>query len=286
MKPAEPKTSLASCGPPLGEASARAALRAAEARPNARPTAEPKAPPTPQTKSLGFGLSPIPRSRYAVWATRLAPLRVAEAPHPFTAPFSEVRPRRAPHAPLKRRSRRERRFLKESRYSLLTYSSSPPAESSNELRRVAALRLPGRRTARLKEPQKPGPSHRPNPHLMLGPARRENRLRFSRPKNSTPKSTAQFSAPYQPHCGSACAPPHFRAPARFILFRLTAEIVESLLLAWRAATLREDTALGPRGPHVPWTGNAAHFNWQPRPNFSPRSLSARWRKSSSKRKTL
>ncbi len=54
----------------------------------------------------------------------------------------ELRPRRAPHAPLKRRPRRGRRFC-ESRYSLSTYNSSPPAESSNELRRVAALRLPG-----------------------------------------------------------------------------------------------------------------------------------------------
>ncbi len=39
----------------------------------------------------------------------------------------------------------------------LSFSGSPPAESSNELRRVAALRLPGRRTVRLCEPQKLGP---------------------------------------------------------------------------------------------------------------------------------
>ena len=41
----------------------------------------------------------------------------------------------------------------------------------------------------------------------LSLARRENRLRFSRPKNSTAPSTAQFSAPCQPHCGFAIAPP-------------------------------------------------------------------------------
>ena len=42
---------------------------------------------------------------------------------------------------------------------------------------------------------------------QLGPARRENRLRFSRPKNSTVQSSLQFSAPCPPHCGSAFAPP-------------------------------------------------------------------------------
>ncbi len=68
-----------------------------------------------------------------------------------------IRPRRAPLAPLKRRPRRGRRFLSEPRYSLSTYSSSPPAESSNELRQVTAHRVGWRRTARLKEPQKLGP---------------------------------------------------------------------------------------------------------------------------------
>ncbi len=162
-------------------------------------------------KAVGFGLSPIPRSRYAAWATRLAPLRVAEAPHPFTAPFSEVRPRRAPHAPLKRRSRRERRFLTESRYSLLTYSSSPPAESSNELRRVAVRRVGWRRTARLKEPQelgpKPGqqlsPIHCPNLSPMLGPARHENRLRFSCPKSRHGPKHYPVSASLRLRCRSA-----------------------------------------------------------------------------------
>ena len=35
-----------------------------------------------------------------------------------------------------------------------------------------------------------------------------------------PNSPPQFSAPCPPHCGSAFAPPHFRAPARFIYIRL------------------------------------------------------------------
>ncbi len=45
----------------------------------------------------------------------------------------------------------------------LSLSSSPPAESSNELRRVAARRVGWRRTARLCEPQKFSPIHRLNP---------------------------------------------------------------------------------------------------------------------------
>ena len=61
--------------------------------------------------------------------------------------FFQVRPRRAPHAPLMRRSRRGRRFLAESHYLL---SPQIPAQSS-----------------------------------------------------------PQFSAPCQPHCGSAFAPPRF-----------------------------------------------------------------------------
>ncbi len=68
-----------------------------------------------------------------------------------------------------------------------------------------------------KHDQQFGPTHSPK----LGPARRENRSRFSRPKNSTAQSTTQFSAPCPPHCGSAIAPPLFRAPARFIYIRLT-----------------------------------------------------------------
>ncbi len=35
---------------------------------------------------------------------------------------------------------------------------------------------------------------------------------------SSPKSTAQFSAPCPPHCGSAIAPPRFRAPCAIHLY--------------------------------------------------------------------
>ncbi len=78
--------------------------------------ARPKAQPKTRPKSVGFGLSPTPPPR------RSAP------------------------------GRQGQRF-EEPRYSLSAYSSSPPAESSNELRRVAVRRVRWRRTARLKEPQ-------------------------------------------------------------------------------------------------------------------------------------
>ncbi len=121
---------------------------------------------------------------------------------------------------------------------------------------------------------------------MLGAARLENRLRFSSPKNNTAQSSPQFSAPCQPHCGSAFAPPLFsralradRASSRTELpcagggrvtpagrsdtaYRLISSaqfFIRAPRLKERASVLREGTALGPRGPHVPWTGNAGAF---------------------------
>ncbi len=143
----------------------------------------------------------------------------------------------------------------------------------NELRRVAARRVGWRRTARPKGSQeqcpKPGqqlsPIHCPNLRPMLGPARRENRFRFSRPKNSRSPKLAPVlrpvSASLRLRCRFAAFPApatilaelakrqpaeyahsrgratdflrttlfFFRAPARFIYIRLTAEIAESLL---------------------------------------------------------
>ena len=43
---------------------------------------------------------------------------------------------------------------------------------------------------------------------------------FPARRTVTAQSTAQFFAPCAPHCGSAFAPPRFRAPARFIYIRL------------------------------------------------------------------
>ena len=79
------------------------------------------------------------------------------------------------------------------------------------------------------------------------------------PAKSKAQSSPQFSAPCPPHCGSAFAPPRFRAPARFIYIRLAPKELNRFFRHRRAAALKEDTALGPRGPHVPWTGNAYAF---------------------------
>ncbi len=124
------------------------------------------------------------------------------------------------------------------------------------------------------------------------------------------QSTAQFSAPCPPHCGSACAPPvplgtqkmgvstPKRRPRQFcrigrvptgricplkragaLIGRFTGRLYPRSLSArlgkscqnapahfddfppkaWRASVRQEGTALGPRGPHVPWTGNARAF---------------------------
>ncbi len=121
-------------------------------------------------------------------AADCAALRAARAPHPFTAPIlrssSSARP---PHAPLMRRPRRGRRF-KEPRYSL-----SPPS---------------------------PGQEFCPKPSPMRGPTRRENRFRFSRPKNKCRPGYASLRL----RCRSAA---FYRRPLGFHLdfaHRKTSEI--------------------------------------------------------------
>ncbi len=74
----------------------------------------------------------------------------------------------------------------------------------------------------------------PNSSPKLGPARRENRNRFSRPKNSTAQSTTQFSAPCLPHCGSACAPPRLPSPAAYLAGLAECQPAEYALLGERA----------------------------------------------------
>ncbi len=61
------------------------------------------------------------------------------------------------------------------------------------------------------------------------------------------KSSATSTAPCPPHCGSAIAPPRFARLTRFILFRLTAEMIESLL---QAAARRERFSRRPLGFHL------------------------------------
>ena len=103
---------------------------------------------------------------------------------------------------LKRRCARGRRFLLESRYSLSAYSSSPLAANCATQRVAQELSLthrpnsvgfglralgvgqrPSAQARRLCEPQKHDQQLSPTHSPLLGPARRENRIRFSRLKN-------------------------------------------------------------------------------------------------------
>ncbi len=87
------------------------------------------------------------------------------------------------------------------------------SEDATELARVAVRRVGWRRTARLYEPQKLSQQFNPKqspPHSpMLGLARRENRIRFSRPKNKhSPKLVPVLrpvSASLRLRCRSATA---------------------------------------------------------------------------------
>ncbi len=134
--------------------------------------------------------------------------------------------------PLLRCFRRGRRFRKELRFSQ-PYCSSAPAEgatSSVELQPSAGdgVGLRGsksRRSSANSSAQPTAPVQAP----CLAQHGAKTVVGFRARRTSTTQSSSQFSAPFPPHCGSACAPPRFCAPARFIYIRLTAEIVESLL---------------------------------------------------------
>ena len=259
-------------------------------------------------------------------------------------------------------------------------NSSPPAESSNERRRVAARRQPGRRTARLCEPQehsqqvqpyrlsgskpagfgveagikrrcaslrggrlrparlcepqkhsqKHGPIHNPNLwHSACRPSPRAakplgdkagdsaNRAIRSQPKarpSSPPRvrllglrcRSAAFLCPFfvralaeilleqftivltisfsSNRARSSFVPsetalrgrrpankakttltkrpmgaPAGRSDTAYRLISSAQFFIRAPRLKERASVLREGTALGPRGPHVPWTGNAYAF---------------------------
>ncbi len=87
--------------------------------------------------------------------------------------FCRVRPRRAPLAPLMRRSRRVVRFQSESHYSLSAYNSSLPAESATS-------------------PDELQPAARGGGELRDPKGRKSN---AQSPANSSAQSTAQISAP-------------------------------------------------------------------------------------------
>ncbi len=113
-----------------------------------------------------------------------------------------------------------------------------------------------------------------------GPPRSEASARTTRwvaraqpkaqPTSSAP-SSPQFSAPCQPHCGSATAPPRFRAPYAIHSISAHAEIVESLLqAAARGFGYRRRLPSGRAGPACPqWANSSLYPNnsRQPQPIF-------------------
>ncbi len=119
-----------SCSPPRGVAANCAAQRAAEARPIWFRTFVQFC--RVRAAASGPGIKDAPPQ-----ARRLCEPHEHRIHSP--PPFCEVRPRRAPHAPLMRRPRRGRRSLAESRYSLSAYSSSLPAGAQPSLRKCHCL---------------------------------------------------------------------------------------------------------------------------------------------------
>ncbi len=117
---------------------------------------------------------------------------------------------RAPGVGLRDRRLRPARPKGPQKHSLFVLGALFPKFAAsgecNEPRRVAVRRVGWRRTARLKEPLKHG--------QQLGPARRENRNRFSRPKNKqSPKHSPVLrlvSAPLRLRCRSAGAARHLK----------------------------------------------------------------------------
>ncbi len=191
-----------SCSPPL--AADCAAQRAAEAV------------PCSPSHSVKFGLSPTPPSGFAAGRRGRRPKgRKSNAIHRPRLPGSSSA---RPHAPLMRRPRRGRRFRTESRYSLSTQS---PAKSKAQSSPQFSVPYPPHCGSAIAPPVPLGtrklgvstPKRRPRQFLPDWPsANRQNMPSYAEGRRSFRERT-EF----------------FRAPARFILFRLTAEIVESLL---------------------------------------------------------
>ena len=97
------------------------------------------------------------------------------------------------------------------RYFVLNLSSQP-AESSSELRQVAKARpICFRPQPAENEYEAQAEYFGPHPGAAGRPLPRGLSYSLSAPKLG--KSTAQFSAPCQPHCGSAFAPPRLPSPA-------------------------------------------------------------------------
>ena len=158
--------------------------------------------------------------------------------------------------------------------------ASPREARNTPLTRRELLYLPGVRPTKVIPLSSSDAGYRVRPRARFVKAVRRvgwrRTARLEEPK-STAQPTAQSTAPCPPHCGSAFAPPRLPSPAgissrfccrkmseipiyaggrqifrartslfarlaRFILFRLTAEMIESLLQAWHASNRKVITA--------------------------------------------
>ncbi len=212
----------------------------------------------------------------------------------FTAPFCGIRPRRASHAPLMRRCARERRFPSESRYSL----SAPKLSSIRPNSLGFGLRAPGvGRTAQRAGPAvlrtaKARTTARPNPQPHARPSAARKPITVFAPEEQTrPKVRPVLrsvsaslrlrfrSATLAVARGNSCrigrVPTGRICPLRRAGDGIFARSFRRGARLW----LREETALGPGRPHVPWTGDAYASLRQPQPKSSPHSLFARLRDS-------
>ena len=128
-----------------------------------------------------------------------------------------------------RRCARGRRFLSESRYSLSVQADEACGAHSNVSCGPPRSEASARATLRVAKAQpNPRPKALPNANPILGPARHENRLRFSRPKNSRSPKHSPVLRPVSASLRLRCRSAAF-AVARwdFISILLTAKRVKS-----------------------------------------------------------
>ncbi len=129
-----------------------------------------------------------------------------------------------------RRPRRGQRFLLESRYSLSVQAGrSLRGPQQRELRASAGGGFgPSGSSNRKSLVQNPAKSSVQIPAPLS--AQRGGKTGYGFPARGivAAQSTAQFSAPCPPHCGSACAPPPSRRPLGFHLDFTDAKRVKSL----------------------------------------------------------
>ena len=158
-----------------------------------------------------LGLSPTPPSGFAAGRQGRRPKgRTSTAQsQQSTAQFCQVRAARSGGGPKTQRAcpatLKDRNSFTQPTARLSPHSVGFVFGRSQRRTNIKAEAASKRRCA---SPPHPGAAGRP---LSRG-------LSYSLSSQIPAQSKAQFSAPCRPHCGSASAPPRFRAPARFNYF--------------------------------------------------------------------